>query len=266
MPIQEVKRQIAHLVDRSFVEIVLTGIALGTYGTDLGLDDGLGDLLESVATLKGLQRLRLGSVEPWAISDRLLSIVAGSENICPHLHIPLQSADDSVLKRMNRRYSTADINRIFDKAYALRNDWGFGTDIIVGFPGETSADFNRTRQFLSDSPLSYLHVFPYSSRPETPATKLPDQVPAEEKQERIRMLRDLDSRMRHRFRIRNLNTCHMVLFENRRINGFLAGHSANYLDVYAIAGDELAGEIRHVNLTDLHPLGVKGEIVHGRQN
>ena len=251
-----------HLVDSGFIEIVLTGVALGTYGFDRDDRDGLARLLEALERVVGLKRIRLGSVEPWAISDRMLDVIAASEKICPHLHIPLQSGEDSVLHRMNRRYTTAQIRHIFDYAYALRDDWGFGTDMIVGFPGETDEQFAATNRFLLDSPLSYVHIFPYSSRPGTPASKLPGHVSEAHKIARVAGLKATDQVLRRRFRERSLGRVYSVLFEQRRVGEYLAGHAANYLDVYLRADASAAGTILNVRINELHSEGVIGEVVH----
>ncbi len=251
-----------HLADQGFIEIVLTGVALGTYGFDRDERDGLANLLAALEEVTGLERIRLGSVEPWAISDRLLDIVAASEKICPHLHIPLQSGEDSVLRRMNRRYNTAQIRHIFDYAYSRRGDWGFGTDIIVGFPGETDQQFAATQEFLANSQIAYIHIFPYSSRPGTPATKLPGHVNELVKAERVAALKQTDQTLRRHFRAQHVGTVQRVLFEQRRVGKLLAGHAPNYLDVYAPADSDVAGLIKHVNITQLHPEGVVGELIN----
>jgi threonylcarbamoyladenosine tRNA methylthiotransferase MtaB len=248
-----------HLVEQGFIEIVLTGVALGTYGFDRGERDGLANLLEALEKVDGLERIRLGSVEPWAISDRMLRLVAGSERICPHLHIPLQSCEDTVLHRMNRRYTTTDICHLFDFAFSLRDDWGFGTDIIVGFPGETEEQYCATQNFLEDSPVAYVHIFPYSSRPGTPATRLPGHWSQSVKNERVARLKKTDRELRARFRRNNLGRTHHVLFEHRFVDGYLAGHAPNYLDVYAAADATVAGRVCNVKITELHPDGVVGE-------
>ena len=251
-----------HLVDQGFIEIVLTGVALGTYGFDRDDLDGLAKLLEALESVNGLERIRLGSVEPWAISDHMLEVMAKSEKICPHLHIPLQSGEDSVLHRMNRRYDTARIRHIFDYAFSLRDDWGFGTDIIVGFPGETDEQFTATRDFLLDSPIAYVHIFPYSSRPGTPATKLPGHVGEAVKSKRVQTLKAADQMMRRRFRERHVGRILPVLFEQRHVGEYLAGHASNYLDVYARADSGAAGVVKTVRITELHSDGVVGELVN----
>jgi threonylcarbamoyladenosine tRNA methylthiotransferase MtaB len=249
------------LADHGFAELVITGVALGTYGNDLGLARGLVDLLMAMTSVRGLQRIRLGSVEPWAVNEELLEVMSASDKICPHLHIPLQSADDSVLHRMNRRYTVSRVAKVLEYAFRLRDDWGFGSDIIAAFPGEGREQFENTCRFLAGSPLSYLHVFPYSARPGTPASKLADRVSDREKRDRVGRLRALDGELRARFRRAHLGRCVPVLFEKRYAGNLLAGHAANYLDVYAAAGESLAGTIQNVMITALHPAGVTGEVI-----
>ncbi|MBU0508873.1 tRNA (N(6)-L-threonylcarbamoyladenosine(37)-C(2))-methylthiotransferase MtaB [bacterium] len=262
LPIADAVAEIQRLVGEGFAEIVLTGVALGTYGRDLGLNDGLSLLLESLREVEGLRRLRLGSVEPWAISDRLLRVMAESEVICPHLHLPLQTADDEILRRMNRRYTVRDIERIFDRSARIHNRWGFGADVIVGFPGESNRSFKATREFLDDSPVSYLHVFPYSPRPGTPALRLPDPVPESETRTRVRIMKDLDADLRRRFREQHIGCIESVLFESRRVGGLLAGHASDYLDVYADMPDGFAGMICSVEVIAPHPNGVIGRTMN----
>ena len=163
---------------------------------------------------------------------------------------------------MNRRYNTAQIRHIFDYAYSRRGDWGFGTDIIVGFPGETDQQFAATQEFLANSQIAYIHIFPYSSRPGTPATKLPGHVNELVKAERVAALKQTDQTLRRHFRAQHVGTVQRVLFEQRRVGKLLAGHAPNYLDVYAPADSDVAGLIKHVNITKLHPEGVVGELIN----
>jgi threonylcarbamoyladenosine tRNA methylthiotransferase MtaB len=250
--------QARRLTDAGFLEVVITGVALGTYGTDLTSGDDLPKLLSELERVPGLRRIRLGSVEPWAVDERLLRTIAESEVICPHIHLPLQSADDTVLKLMNRRYTAARISSIFETAYSLREDWGFGSDLIVGFPGEGPDEFEATRKFIAESPLAYLHVFPFSSRPGTPATRLPNHVTEPEKKQRVAAMKSIDSSLRQTFRGKHVNTRSSVLFEDRHVGEYLAGHTANYLDVYVKAPESLAGTLSEVTIAGIHPNGVVG--------
>lgn len=263
-PISEAVDHASYLIDKGFKEIVLTGCALGTYGFDFEMSDGLTRLLVALDKIPGSHRIRLGSVEPWAVTADFLRVIADSERICPHLHIPLQSCDDSVLRRMNRRYRVADIREILDSAFRLREDWGFGSDIIVGFPGETDEQFENTRAFLYDSRISYLHVFPFSSRPGTAATKLPGFIESGLKQNRVKQLAALDAELRKRFYERHLGKSCRVLFENRYVNGLLAGHADNYLDVYIVPSPGLIGKHVEVKIEKLSTDGVEGAL-HERE-
>jgi threonylcarbamoyladenosine tRNA methylthiotransferase MtaB len=262
--INEAVQRAERLVDKGFTEIVITGVALGTFGFDLDLPEGLTALLRALEKVAGLRRIRLGSIEPWALTDDFLRLAAESECICPHLHIPLQSCENSVLRRMNRRYSVSDVEHILDCAFSLRSDWGIGSDIIAGFPGEGRDEFGQTENFLLNSPISYLHVFPFSSRPGTPAAKLPSHVSDAEKHERVATLRCVDETLRQRFRRSNLGKTLNVLFEQRHVGSLLAGHAPNYLDVFADASESLAGSIHQVRITNLHADGVVGEIISQR--
>jgi threonylcarbamoyladenosine tRNA methylthiotransferase MtaB len=163
---------------------------------------------------------------------------------------------------MNRRYTINGIGRILEHAFRLRNDWGFGADIITGFPGEENRHFETTYRFLADSPFSYLHVFPFSARPGTPAERLRERVSDAEKKARVSRLRALDGELRQRFRRAHLGKRLPVLFEKRFAGDLLAGHAANYLDVYSAADESLAGTIHEVRITQLHPAGVVGELVN----
>jgi threonylcarbamoyladenosine tRNA methylthiotransferase MtaB len=262
LAIPQAVEQARVLAGRGFAELVITGVALGTYGDDLRSGHCLADLLIALSSVPGLRRIRLGSVEPWAINERLIEIMADSPVICPHLHVPLQSADDSVLRQMNRRYAMSGIARILERAFRRREDWGLGADIITGFPGEENRQFETTCRFLAGSPFSYLHVFPFSARPGTPAARLPGRVSGAEKRARVSRLRALDGELRQRFRRAHLGKHVPVLFEKRFAGGLLAGHAANYLDVYAAADKSLAGTIQEVTITKLHPSGVVGELVN----
>jgi threonylcarbamoyladenosine tRNA methylthiotransferase MtaB len=261
-PISSAVDQAHLLAERGFKEIVVTGVALGTYGFDFGQKNSLTLLLNELEKIDGLQRIRLGSVEPWAVTKQFLDVVAASDRICPHLHVPLQSCDDAVLRRMNRRYSVDDISDLMEYAYTLREDWGFGSDIIAGFPGETDDQFNNTCSFLSDSRFAYLHVFPFSERPDTAATKLNGGVAAEAKTRRVQKLKSVDHLLRERFKQNHLNLTCPVLFENRYVDGLLAGHAHNYLDVFVEPDSALIGTISNVYITHSHPEGVKGVIHH----
>ncbi len=261
LTIEKVVERARILAAEGFREIVLTGVALGTYGFDWGTRDGLSRLIEALSHEPSIQRLRLGSVEPWAVTTQLLKVIACSEKICPHLHIPLQSGEDRTLHRMNRRYTVAEIDRIFSQAYALRDDWGFGSDIIVGFPGETDDDFEQTVRYLESAPISYLHIFPFSVRPGTPASKLPDRVDETAKSARVTRLKQLDAEKRLAFSARNLGAVRSVLIENRTSGNLWAGHAENYLDVFLNGPLSVVGTVQNVRIIRRVAGGVVGDLL-----
>ncbi len=202
MPVEQVLDQIRSLA-RNYAEIVLTGINLGRWGRESGFrtEDRmrLVDLLRLVLQDTDARRLRISSVEPMDFSDDLLELMASTERICRHVHAPLQSASDSVLKRMKRRYRARHYEDRLLHAHALLPEAAFGADVMTGFPGETDDEFQQTYGFIERMPFTYLHVFTYSLRPGTPAAAMP-QVPGPVRKERTRLLRELGAQKNLAFR------------------------------------------------------------------
>lgn len=187
-------------------EVVLTGINLGRWGRERGFLPGarmrLAGLLRRILDETPVERLRLSSVEPMDFSDDLLELMASTPRLCRHIHAPLQSGSDAVLKRMKRRYRARHYEDRILKAHALLPDAAFGADVMTGFPGETEAEFRETYEFIERLPFTYLHVFTYSARPGTPAAAMDGQVPHEIRKERTRALRELSARKNLEFRRR----------------------------------------------------------------
>ncbi|MBI4891246.1 MAG: tRNA (N(6)-L-threonylcarbamoyladenosine(37)-C(2))-methylthiotransferase MtaB, partial [Acidobacteria bacterium] len=202
MPVEQVLDELRRLA-ANYKEVVLTGINLGRWGREAGfrLDDRmrLSDLLKLVLRETAVERLRISSVEPMDFSDELLELMAGEGRIARHVHAPLQSGSDAVLKRMKRRYRVRHYEDRMAKAYELMPDAAFGADVMTGFPGETEAEFRETYEFVERMPLTYLHVFTYSERPGTPAAE-GAQVPHQVRKERTRALRELGARKNLEFR------------------------------------------------------------------
>ena len=189
VPVGEIVRQAARLADNGVAEVVLSGVDITGYGRDLPGRPGLGQMARRLlALVPGLRRLRLSSVDPVELDDDLFRLLAEEERLMPHLHLSLQSGDDMILKRMKRRHLMADARRLCARARALRPDVVFGADLIAGFPTETGAMFENTLAAVEDLGLTYLHVFPYSPRPGTPAARMP-QVPGRERKARAARLR-----------------------------------------------------------------------------
>ncbi len=228
--------EIAALAERGYREIVLTGIHLGGYGRDLTPRLDLTALVEMILEKSPLRRLRLSSLDPREVPERLLNLVARSDVLCPHLHICAQAGDDRILKAMRRNYDTAYYRDIIVRARELLPDAALGSDIIVGFPGESEADFERQMEYFAALPLTYFHVFPYSVRSGTPAAALGGHVPPAVKKERAKKLRELGARKKKFFARSFVGRRLQVLLESRAKNGALTGYSRNYLTVAANAG------------------------------
>ena len=225
--------QIRSLAQRGFVEVVLTGIHLGGYGHDLRPKTDLASLLESIVESRLIPRLRLSSLDPREVPDRLLQLMAQSDVLCPHLHVCAQAGEDRILKRMRRNYDTAYYHDLMAKARERLPDAALGSDIIVGFPGESEDDFCRSMEFLDSLPLTYFHVFPYSVRTGTVAAGLPAQVPSPIKKERARKMRELGAKKKREFYSRFIGRRARVLLEQvvDAATGAYKGYSRNYLPV-----------------------------------
>jgi threonylcarbamoyladenosine tRNA methylthiotransferase MtaB len=240
VPPRTVLEQLDLLGEQGFQEVVLTGIHLGGYGSDLDPPVDLIWLLETIAERKPVPRVRLSSLDPHEISEKMVRLVAQAEVLCPHFHIPLQSGDNSILQRMRRRYDTALSREVFTMIRELLPHAAIGTDLIVGFPGEGEEEFARNYAFLEETPLTYFHVFPYSPRSGTTAAKFSDQVPAAVIEERARQVRKLGEQKKTAFCRRFLSHTLPVLFEHSRdkSSALLKGYSRNYLRVLVAGGDE----------------------------
>ena len=190
------------LAEAGFKEIVLTGIHLASYGMDLRNElEGISlvSLLEGLNSIEGLARIRLGSIEPNFITPEFVDGIQKLRKVCRHFHVPLQSGSDTVLKRMNRRYTTEQYSQAIGMIRQSFPDAAITTDVMVGFPGETDTEFEETVSFVQKIGFSRLHVFQYSRREGTPAAKFPNQVPARIKEERSRILIDVGHRMARRY-------------------------------------------------------------------
>ena len=242
-------------------EIVLTGIHLGTYGQDLTPMTTLLHLLQQIEDRGMIRRLRLSSIEPNEISDDLLRLFEKATIICPHLHIPLQSGDDTILSRMNRHYNRDFFRSLLDKIAIARPDAAVGLDVMVGFPGEDENAFQQTLRLIEDLPVAYLHVFPFSKRPGTPACTMPNQVKEDEKKRRAEQLRILGNEKRRLFMAKFIGRRLSVLIEGRRDKktGYWSGFSENYLPV-AVSN----GRASMVNsVVTVVPSEISGNILYG---
>src|SRR6266436_524979 len=230
---REVLEQVRMLADAGYKEIVLTGIHLGGYGQDLNPKIDLTALLEMIDRSRLIPRVRLSSLDPREVPDRLLDFMASSNVICPHLHICAQAGDDEILKQMRRNYNSAYYRELLMKVREQLPETALGSDIIVGFPGETDAAFQKSMEFFALLPLTYFHVFPYSSRRGTIAASLPDHVAGHVKKARARKMRELGAMKKRDFSLCFRDRRVSVLVEEKidRATGLRRGFSRNYLPV-----------------------------------
>ena len=244
----EVLDQVRRLTGAGYLEIVLTGIHLGGYGQDLAPKTDLTSLVEKIAASDLVPRLRLSSLDPREVPDRLLDLVAGSDVICPHLHICAQAGDDGVLKQMRRNYDTAYYGELLWKVRDRIPDAALGSDIIVGFPGESDAAFEDSLELFASLPLTYFHVFPYSKRRGTVAVSLPDHVPGNVKKQRARRMRALGAGKKEAFCGSFLGKRLAVLVEAKadRYSSGRRGFSENYLPVAVRNGEDFVNRVVRV--------------------
>lgn len=257
-PLEELREELTGLAKAGYREVVLAGINLSAYGRERG--QRLADAIETAAAVPGIQRVRLGSLEPDVIGPGDFARMAATGKVCPQFHLSLQSGCDATLQRMGRRYDTAhylaaveEIRRRFPLA-------AITTDLIVGFPGETGEDFAASAAFARQVGFARIHVFPYSKRPGTRAAQMPDQVPQEEKKRRAAELIALGEELRGNFLARMTGTTQEVLFEEGGPEG-QTGYTGNYTPVRVLALERLQGQVRQVCLTGRDGDGCLGELV-----
>ena len=229
----EVMEQVRRLAGAGYKEIVLTGIHLGGYGQDLSPKTDLAALVEMIADNGLISRLRLSSLDPREVPDRLLDLIAASKTICPHLHICAQAGDSEILKQMRRNYDTAYYRDLLARVRTRLPEAALGSDIIVGFPGESDAQFENSLEYFNSLPLTYFHVFPYSSRRGTAAVSLANHVAGPVKKARAQRMRALGARKKSEFCSSFLGRRVSVLVEEKvdGASGFRRGFSRNYLPV-----------------------------------
>ena len=252
--------QFKNLVDAGYKEIILTGVNVGDYGKSFSTN--LFKLLLKLVDVEGDFRIRISSIEPNLLSDEIIELTASHEKMCRHFHIPLQSGSPEVLKQMKRRYKVENYSELIFKCIERIPEIGIGVDVIVGFPGETEENFLETYNFLNELPVSYLHVFTYSERPDTKAIELPGTVEVYERRKRNNMLRILSEKKRYNFYKEMMGKDLDVLFENENIHGKMKGFSSNYIRVCQDYNPNLINRIVTVsveNIEDNYCIGtIKG--------
>ncbi|MDT8336816.1 MAG: tRNA (N(6)-L-threonylcarbamoyladenosine(37)-C(2))-methylthiotransferase MtaB [Candidatus Izemoplasmatales bacterium] len=232
--------EVKHLVENGHIEVVLTGIHTGGYGEDLN-DYSFAELLKDLESISGLKRIRISSIEITEIDDEILSVIAKSHKIVHHLHVPLQSGANRILKLMNRKYTTKEYQSIIETIRNKIPDVAFTTDVIVGFPGETDEDFEEAYNFIKNIKFQELHVFPYSRRQGTIADKMPNQVDGRLKKDRVHRLIELSDKLMEIHVKKSIGSIHYVIAEQVK-EGFLVGHSRDYIALKFIGNENLLGQ------------------------
>jgi threonylcarbamoyladenosine tRNA methylthiotransferase MtaB len=258
---ESVLAQVHELLRSGYLEIVLTGVHLGDYGLDLPIGKRmLAELVRDILDIPGLKRFRLSSIEPASITDELIELMAGTEKFARHFHIPMQSASNTILSRMKRRYTAEDFSQLIEKIATAIPDCGIGTDVICGFPGESDEYFQESFDCLTELPITYLHPFTYSVRPGSAAEAYGDQVPGDVKKRRTRSLKRLTRDKEQAFRQRHVGKTLPVLLESSRRGGRsrLAGWTDNYLRVELGEG-EAQSAIEDVRIVSLNGEQLLGE-------
>lgn len=260
--LSDIVAEAGRLAENGYQEVVLTGIHLDSYGTDLEEHENLLTVIQEIAKIDGIKRIRLGSLEPRIMTEKFVAGLAAEEKLCPHFHLSLQSGCDATLKRMNRRYSAEEFRQCCERLRRHFDDPALTTDVIVGFPGETEEEFTATVEFLKDICFYETHVFKYSRRKGTKADRMPDQIPEQIKNQRSDVLLALTEKNSGEYRKKLLGrTVKVLLEEESTIGGttYLTGHTREYVKVAVAPETAAAGEIIDVKVTGLLKDMVLGE-------
>ncbi len=260
LPPEEVLQEIESLIEQGVREFVLTGIHLGGYGLDLTPATDITGLVKTIEERAYPARFRISSLDPDELTDELIEILSSARTICPHLHLPLQSGDDHILRLMRRPYTAGLFRKKVTSLYNRVKDIAIGVDIMVGFPGEGDREFLNTLRLVEELPVSYMHIFPYSKRPGTPAVELPGQVAPKVVRKRVERLKELDSAKRLAFYRASAGSVRRVIVESTRDRktGLLCGRTENYIPTLFEGDDTLMGKEVKIRLTDAYPHGMKG--------
>lgn len=268
LPMEQVLAQVKSIAELGYREIVLTGIHIGCYGQDLRPEASFYDLLRRIQQDGAIDRVRVSSIEPAELSDPIIDLAVTDGpmpgRLCRHFHIPLQSGDDGILKRMHRPYGRDDFRILVHKIVERATDAAIGVDTLIGFPGETDAAFDQTYDLIASLPVAYLHVFPFSPRKGTPAYFYENQVPAQTIKDRCQRMRYLGAQKRRSFYERHIGRTVTVLVEETRDkkDGRLKGLTDNYIPVLLAGSDELANTFRQVEIQGISADGVpEGEVI-----
>jgi threonylcarbamoyladenosine tRNA methylthiotransferase MtaB len=246
------------LIKQGFKEITLTGVNIGEYK-----DNGrrIEDLVEAISDLKGLERLRISSIEPNTVSDRLLDIISERSNIMPHMHIPIQSGSSEILKKMRRHYDRYGIEKILDRICKKLPNLALGSDFIVGFPSETDENFNDTVSLIESYPFTYYHTFTYSSRQKTIAEKMEGHINSHIKFSRSEYLRKLAEVKKLQFAEKNIGKSLNLLIEGQNVKGYINGFTENYIKVNVESTNSYENQLKKIEIIDAKTDFVLGKFI-----
>lgn len=265
---EEILTEISGLVERGYKEIVLTGIHISSYGTDFHNNEEmpLAELILKISQIDGIERIRLGSLEPRIITEDFCKVISEVKQFCPHFHLSLQSGSDSVLKRMNRKYSAQEY---YDRVLLIKKYFdlpSFTTDVIVGFPGETIEEYEETLSFVQKIGFSHIHVFKYSKRAGTKAAKMQDQIPEDVKNQRSDQLIAIAENMSVEYKSKFMGRIEKILFEEEiQVDGhsYQVGHNTRYLKLAVQSEENLTNQVLTAKIIKELPDGILlCEIIH----
>lgn len=262
---ERVIEELQRLSEQGFQEAVLTGIHIGTYGYDLNPATSLLDLMKEIERQKPIHRVRISSIDPEEVSDEMVEFLSTSESICEHLHIPLQSGDDTILRLMRRRYTGNEFRELTWKLKEKIPQICLGSDVMVGFPYEDEAKFESSFQTIQESALDYLHVFPYAAKKKTRAEKFLEQVSTREKRLRVEKLTAYSQELRQRFQEKSVGSRQELVIEDfyANLGGMYRGISRNYLPVELASDKNLKGKLVLSEITRYDDGHVFGKIIEG---
>ncbi|MDR3350531.1 MAG: tRNA (N(6)-L-threonylcarbamoyladenosine(37)-C(2))-methylthiotransferase MtaB [Prevotellaceae bacterium] len=253
LPVADIVKEAETIAASGVREITLTGVNIGDFGKTTG--ETFFELLQALEKVNAIGRFRISSIEPNLLTDEMIEWIAQSKKMAPHFHLPLQSGSNRVLQLMRRRYRREIFAARLQKIRTLLPHAFIGVDVIAGFPGETAGDFRDTYAFLERLQPAYLHIFPYSERPGTPAAAMPGSVPPRERAARVKELQGLCDKLHRAFYEKNIGLETRVLWENACKNGMMQGFTDNYLKIETPYRRELIGRLVPVKITDLQIYG-----------
>jgi threonylcarbamoyladenosine tRNA methylthiotransferase MtaB len=260
---QKIINEVKELAAHGFKEIILSGIHIASYGADLSGDWNLVRILQEIDTVEGIERVRIGSIDPQFFTEGVIEKISSFKKLCPHFHLSLQSGCDETLKRMNRRYTTSEYKKILEDLRKNIKGVSITTDIITGFPGETEEEFNITYEFLKKIKLSKMHIFKYSPRKGTKAAEMKNQVDGKIKDQRSSRLIELDKELEKEFMSKFIGESMSVLYEQKHngLEGVYEGYTANYIKVVANSNKSIEEQVVNTKLMEIKGEQIEGNII-----